>query len=295
MNDVKDMRLGLLGYGEVGKILGADIVSGERQTIVYDVKFADNAPSNGDRVEVCESAVALGARADVIISAVTAAQTLDAAISIVASFKPGAWFVDMNSAAPATKQEAARRIEAAGGRYVEAAVMSPVPTKRLDVPILLGGPHADIFRPVGQALGFSNLTVFSSQIGKAAAAKMCRSVMVKGIEALLSEALISARHYGVEDTVITSLGDLFPGPDWKPLSKYMIERTLEHGGRRAEEMREVAETVADAGLDPLMSAATAARMDWAQHFPGLLGQDTLEDLLDALRAAAADKKRGNAA
>jgi 3-hydroxyisobutyrate dehydrogenase-like beta-hydroxyacid dehydrogenase len=294
----KNLSVGLLGFGEVGQILAADMT--RNTCFAFDLKFTNSAatPSvvaqhlNG--VVTCTNAARLGARADIVISAVTAAQTLDAVLSILPKLKPGTWVMDMNSASPGTKCKAARYVEDAGGCYVEAAVMSPISPKRLGMPILLGGPHAKRFKPVGEALGFHNLSVFSDQLGKASAAKMCRSVMVKGIEALLSESLISARHYGVEATVLTSLNDLFPGPDWPKLAHYMIDRTLEHGRRRAEEMREVAITVADTGLKPLMSTAIAKRQDWAKNYPELLQKAELEDLLDALVLIANDTEKGNA-
>jgi 3-hydroxyisobutyrate dehydrogenase-like beta-hydroxyacid dehydrogenase len=162
--------------------------------------------------------------------------------------------------------------------------MSPYPPKRLGTATLLGGPNAEDALPFLREVGFTGMSVFSDELGKASAAKMCRSVMIKGIEALLSESLLSARHYGVEDVVLASLQDLFPGPDWPMLSRYMISRTLEHGVRRAEEMREVARTMAEAGVAPLMSEACAARQDWAPQFAEALKQEDLKAMLDAMRA-----------
>jgi 3-hydroxyisobutyrate dehydrogenase len=132
--------------------------------------------------------------------------------------------------------------------------------------------------------------VFSQDIGKASAAKMCRSVMVKGVEALLGECLLTARHYGVEATVLGSLGDLLPNPDWERLARYMISRSLVHGKRRAEEMREVARTVDEAGIEPWMSRATAERQDWAwgtarEMADGAVEEQNLLRLLDAIRQA----------
>jgi 3-hydroxyisobutyrate dehydrogenase-like beta-hydroxyacid dehydrogenase len=193
------------------------------------------------------------------------------------------------------KKQAADAIHGAGGRYVEAAVMSPVPPKRIATSMLLGGPHAEAFLPHAHELGFAGMRFFSAEIGKASAAKMCRSVIVKGMEALLSESMLTARAYGVEETVLKSLEDLFPGPDWKKLSRYMISRTLEHGRRRAEEMREVARTVSEAGLEPHMSAATAERQDWAPQFADALDEAELDDMLDAIRDMMAGQAKGAAA
>jgi 3-hydroxyisobutyrate dehydrogenase-like beta-hydroxyacid dehydrogenase len=113
--------------------------------------------------------------------------------------------------------------------------------------------------------------------------------MIKGVEALLAESLVSARHYGVDETVLNSLSDLLPSDNWEKLARYMISRSLEHGVRRAEEMREAARTVADAGMTPWMANATVERQEWAAaRAPGLpegvLDHGDLAALLDGLLA-----------
>lgn len=274
----------LIGFGEVGQTLAADL-SPHAALCAFDVLFADPA-SALSRAEApvtkMTSAAEAAKGADIVICAVTAAQTLAAAQSVAETISAGAWFVDLNSASPGVKSQAARLINDAGGRCVEAAVMSPIGPKRIACPMLFGGPFADEFLPRAHQLGFAGASVFSADYGKASAAKMCRSVVVKGVEALLTESLLTARHYGVEDTVVASLSDLFPGPDWKTLSRYMISRALEHGSRRAEEMREVAKTVAEAGLSPLMSSACAERQDLSAAFRYALHEDSLPQMLDAM-------------
>ncbi|WP_417320694.1 DUF1932 domain-containing protein [Emcibacter sp.] len=281
-------KICLLGFGEVGQTLAEDLLKHSGLTLsAWDIKFPDpdSIPSRGlDKLEVIIGGNAPEAVSgvDLVISAVTAAETLKAAESVLSGIGGETFFVDMNSASPGMKQQAATLINEAGGRYVEAAVMSPIGPKRINTSILLGGPFANDFEPLAKELGFSGMKVFSSEYGKASAAKMCRSVVVKGVEAILTESLLSARHYGVEDTVVNSLNDLFPGPDWQVLSRYMISRSLEHGKRRAEEMREVARTVQEAGIEPLMSTASAERHDWAALRKDALREEDLADMLDAI-------------
>lgn len=293
-------RVALIGFGEVGRILAEDLSGKDLGLSAFDLKFADaaSAPSASARATgVWAAATATDAVAgcDLVISAVTAAQTLAAAKAAAGALANNAVFLDLNSASPGVKRQASEAIHAAGARYVEAAVMSPVPPKRIATSMLFGGPHAEAFLLEAHALGFSSASMFSADIGKASAAKMCRSVMVKGIEALLSESLLAARAYDVEDTVLKSLDDLFPGPDWPVLARYMISRTLEHGTRRAEEMREAARTVAEAGLDPHMSSATAERQAWAPQFASAQSEQDLADMLDAIRLMMTDKAKGAAA
>jgi 3-hydroxyisobutyrate dehydrogenase-like beta-hydroxyacid dehydrogenase len=292
-------RIALIGFGEVGRILAEDL-SPSAGLSAFDLKFSDpkSGPSTAAQatgIWAAPFAREAVAGCDIIISAVTAAQTLAAAKSAASGMARNAIFLDLNSASPGVKREAAETIHRGGGLYVEAAVMSPVPPKRIATPMLLGGPHAQGFLPEARKLGFTGTDFFSSDIGKASAAKMCRSVMVKGIEALLSESLLTARNYGVEETVLASLNDLFPDPDWTKLARYMISRTLEHGTRRAEEMREVARTVAEAGLEPHMSSAAAEHQAWAPQLASALTEQDLGDMLDAMRELMDAKSKGAAA
>jgi len=183
---------------------------------------------------------------------------------------------------PAVKVEASQIVEAAGGRYVEAAIMSPINPQRAASPMLFGGPHAAEFLPIARQLGFSGASVFSDRVGSASAAKMCRSVIVKGMEALLGESLLAARRYGVEDAVLESLGSLLAKDDWHAQARYMISRSLIHGRRRAEEMREVARTIVEAGFEPRMSSACAVWQDWAAAHRAAAAHEDLNDMLDSM-------------
>jgi 3-hydroxyisobutyrate dehydrogenase-like beta-hydroxyacid dehydrogenase len=240
----------------------------------------------GRSVRKAASAVEAVRGAQLIISAVTADQDLAAAQAVAAGIDAGAYFLDLNSCSPGQKAASAEAIEAAGGRYVEAAVMAPIDPRRIASPMLLGGPHIHAFLADADGLGFAGATAYSEIVGRAAATKLCRSVMIKGVEALLTESMLAARHYGVEDVVLASLSDLLPLPDWQVTAQYMISRSLEHGVRRAEEMREAARTVAEAGVAPVMCGAIAARQDWAAAHKAAISPD-LQTMLDAINREVA--------
>lgn len=281
-------RVALIGFGEVGQTLGADLVKAGVEVSAHDILFGapDSAPSRATRtiaVRKGASAKDAIANAELIVSAVTAASDVDAARSVTSGIPRGAFYVDLNSVSPATKTVCARIVDDAGGRYVEAAVMTPINPRGIGSPMLLGGAHAASFLERAAPLGF-NAKVFSSTLGQAAAVKMCRSVIIKGVEALLTESMLAARYYGVEKPVLDSLSDLLPAGDWEKIARYFISRSLGHGVRRAEEMREAAKTVDEAGVAPLMASATAEREDWAAAFKSALGETDLGAMLDAIRA-----------
>ena len=282
-------RVALIGFGEVGQTLGADLLASGVSVTAYDPLFAnsDSVPSRAlAKIHVAaeKTAPAAAGHAELVISAVTAASDIEAARSVVPGLPRGAFYLDVNSVSPGMKQACSEIIECAGARYVEAAVMTPIAPKRIAAAMLLGGPHAADFIARAQPLGFSGAEAFSHIIGQASATKMCRSVIIKGTEALILESLVAARHYGVEKVVLDSLSDLLPVADWDRLARYMISRALEHGTRRAEEMRESAKTVAEAGLAPLMATATAQREDWAAaQKEALAYANDLGAMLDAIR------------
>jgi 3-hydroxyisobutyrate dehydrogenase-like beta-hydroxyacid dehydrogenase len=274
----RQWNVGLIGYGEVGRILAEDLRQQEVKVAAYDIKLRsdqsgrslrDHAKQHG--VTLTASHADLAAQSDFIVSAVTASQAVTVAKQCAEAVRQGAWYLDFNSASPGAKQRAAGMIDAAGARYVEGAVMTSVPPYRIKVPLLLGGGGAAA--PLLNELGFA-AKVASDKLGVASAVKMCRSVMIKGLEAMVIESFTTARAYGVEDAVLASLKETFPGIDWEKQGAYFFQRVIEHGRRRSEEVREVAETVREIGLEPWSSSGTAERQAWIADLAdeGLFGE-----------------------
>jgi 3-hydroxyisobutyrate dehydrogenase-like beta-hydroxyacid dehydrogenase len=276
----KQWHVGLIGYGEVGRILAEDLRQQDVKVTAYDIKLRSDQSGRALRDHAKQHGVALGAshadvaaQSDLIVSAVTASQAVPVAKACAEAVKQGAWYLDFNSASPGAKQRAAVLIDNAGGRYVEGAVMTSLPPYRIKVPMLLGGSGAAALAPLLLELGFA-AKVASDRLGVASAVKMCRSVMIKGLEAMVIESFTTARAYGVEDAVLASLQETFPGIDWEKQAAYFFQRVIEHGRRRSEEVREVAETVREIGLDPWSSQGTAERQAWVADLAdeGLFGE-----------------------
>jgi len=266
--DPLQWRVGLVGYGEVGRILAEDLrARGLARVCAFDLKLGGDAAgplrehAQAHGVTLAATHAELAAGADFIVSAVTASQAVPVAQACAPAIRAGTWFLDFNSASPGAKRRAAQLVDAAGGRYVEGAVMTSIPPYRIRVPLLLGGPHAAALAPLAGALGF-DAKVASPKLGVASATKMCRSVMIKGLEAMVIESFTAARALGVEDAVLASLAETFPGIDWEKQGSYFFQRVIQHGRRRAEEVREVAQTVREAGLEPWSAAGTAERQAW---------------------------------
>jgi 3-hydroxyisobutyrate dehydrogenase-like beta-hydroxyacid dehydrogenase len=281
-------RLCFIGFGEAGQAIAAGLrEAGVENISAWDILFPRN-----DGVKLKEAGAKIGARlansaedavasSDIVVAAVTAASSLEAAKSVAPHLAGNPYYLDINSVSPGRKQETARLLGGAA-RYVDVAILAPIHPRRHRTPLLLAGPHAQAVLPLLMDELEMHGSIASDQIGAAAALKMIRSVMIKGIEALTAECFLAAQRAGITDEVAASLKNNYPELDWPKVIEYNLERMASHGIRRADEMEQVAATLTELGIAPLMTEATVAR----QRQMGELGKQ------DGVRAA---KTAGKAA
>ncbi|WP_454689616.1 DUF1932 domain-containing protein [Achromobacter aloeverae] len=256
--------IAIIGFGEVGPILAQALVEQGCAVTAYDTKLGHAATRAQIQARAERSGARLadtlaGALADAqwVLSAVTASQAEAVATAAAPLMKPGQAFIDLNSVSPKVKQRNCAHIEHAGADYVEAAVMAPVPPQGIRVPMLLGGRRARAISEELNALGLRTQAV-ADDVGLASAIKLCRSIMIKGTEALCVQSMLAARHFGVDDRVLASLAATFPGVGWdQGYEAYLIGRVAEHGQRRSEEMREAAAMLGELGMDGSLATAIA--------------------------------------
>jgi 3-hydroxyisobutyrate dehydrogenase len=295
------MTVGFIGFGEAGFTIGRGLRSaGLDRLFAYDIaaRSADRGPLICRRAgeagaTLVDSPAELVAAASILISTVTCRSALDAARQHAAHLAARSGdpsphlYADLNSVSPGIKREIAAVVTGRGASFVEAAVMAPVGPYGHRVPMLLGGPGAAAFVEAMRPFDMRLQVLPGAMIGTAAAVKMCRSIVVKGLEALLTECVLGASEYGAIDHVFASLQESYPGIEWQKLADYNVNRLVVHGERRAREMEEAAETLRDAGVEPIMAEATARRQDWSarlglkDHFPHE-GPATAREVLDVL-------------
>ena len=288
-----------IGFGEAGQAIASGLhEAGVTRIAAWDILFPQVAGEKlrqaGAAIGVhCAASVAEAVRgADIIVSAVTAASSVEAAQSVKPHLGGKPLFLDINSVSPGRKQQTAKLLGAAA-RYIDVAVLGPIHPGRHATPMLLAGTEAAAVAPALAALGM-HVTVTGSDVGAAAAIKMVRSVMVKGIEALTLECFLAAARAGVIDEVAASLRNNYPGLDWSKLIPYNLERMAQHGERRAAEMEEVAATLRELGVEPLMTYSTVKRQREMGHIGaqasvrGVLKKDRAA-MLNAISAAARDR------
>lgn len=290
-------RLCFIGFGEAGQAIASGLRDTGIETVAaWDILFP---AAEGARLKLAGEAI--GARvassaadaargADIIISAVTAASSLEAAKSVEPHLTGNPYFLDINSVSPGSKRET-ETLLGTKARYVDVAILAPIHPARHQTPLLLAGPHAESVMPLLIDELEMRAAIAGDEVGQAAGLKMIRSVMIKGIEALTLECFLAAKRAGIVDEVAASLRNNYPTLDWGKVIEYNIERMASHGARRADEMDQVAETLRELGIDPLMTTATATRQrEMGQIGKKVVVRKTLKEgraaMLDAISAAA---------
>lgn len=258
-------RIGIIGVGEAGAAIAGGLRDEHGLTVVgYDARGDD--PVVQERAEragvaLVGSLAGLAERADVLICLASAKVAVPIARDMAPRLTGDHVYADWNSASPEVKREVGDVVGPTGAAYVDGAVMAAVPPHRHRVPVLLSGDGAEQLAAALAGFGMQ-LEVLGDEPGQASAVKMFRSLLVKGLEALLLECAVGAQAYGATERVLESMNGTLPTEDWPRLAAYLLERTVAHGERRAEELRQVARTLEDAGVEPLLAEAGARRLQW---------------------------------
>jgi len=260
-------RLGLVGYGEIGSTLGAGLHKAGLSAIHCYDKYAFDGPYSGlmqrraeeAGVTLVRSNRELADAADVIVSVTPGSVSLESAAAFVPCLTSRHTFVDFASATPKIKIGVAQRLAATGALIGDASIEG-TPKNGYGMPILSSGPAGqrvrDLLNPWGMRIEF-----VGGELGRASGIKILRSVLIKGIEALTDEMLLAARHYGIDEIVLASASKTLARP-WMDTVESLIPSGVIHAKRRAEELEMSAEAVADAGIEPVMARAVAARLRW---------------------------------
>jgi len=263
-----------IGFGEAGLAIAETLAASGRADGMraYDIKLDDRDGGAAMRARIedagltaCATAKEAVEGAEIVICVVTADQAAKAAGTAARHLAAGALWLDMNSCAPGTKQIAAGPVNAAGGTYVDVAVMAPITPRGHETAMLAASAEADSVAARLAEAGLAPRFV-GSDIGRASTIKMLRSVMVKGMEALTVECFRAAVRAGVADEVASSLDASESGLGWAAQTAYNMERMTAHGIRRAAEMREVAKTLRDFNVAPAMTTGTIA---WEEEMGNL--------------------------
>jgi 3-hydroxyisobutyrate dehydrogenase-like beta-hydroxyacid dehydrogenase len=231
------MRIAVLGLGEAGGRIAADLAAAGVEVRGYDPVVAP-----GDAAVAVEDAAA-------VLSLTTAAAARDAAASALPALRPDAIYADLNAAAPALKRELAALVPS----FVDVALLGAVPVTGLSTPALASGPGAGRFATLFEPLGMP-VEVVSDQPGDASGLKLLRSVFMKGLAAAALESLAAAEAAGQRDWLEAQLADVIT-PE---LLRRLVDGSHRHAVRRVEELEAACELLESLGVEPRIAGASRA-------------------------------------
>jgi 3-hydroxyisobutyrate dehydrogenase len=283
-------RIGFIGFGEAGSTIALGLRdAGGSAIAAYDIA-ADSSSLIQSRaeqldVELVSSPAELAAAAEVIFSAVVCKQTGVAARQVAPHLTSNHWLLDINSVSPGVKAEAAEIVMGRHAHYVDVAVMSNVSVGLTRLPLLGAGRDADAVPALLAGVPIK-YEVVSATPGDAARIKMFRSLFVKGLEALALESMLGTYASGTHQRVLDSLDATFAKYSFSELIRHLIGRHAVHGRRRADELEEVANTLSEVGVEPIMARAGFSRLSWDvdRGLQNRFDQDADPDWLSVLAA-----------
>lgn len=296
---MSELSIGFIGFGEAARVFSQHLSAAQPRTIRVYCAGRTNRPPYSDafRADVAAAGASpvdrladLCAACDVVVSAVVVAHALEVAQAAAAALRPGALYVDISASTPSRKRLMAAAVEGSGALYVDANLMGSVSIYGPTVLLYSSGSgaarFADLFRPMGLAI-----EVATDRAGDAALVKMLRSVVTKGIEALVVEALTIATLEGVREEVMEGLFESMDRTKFSDFTRMCVLTDVLHAERRADEMDDIAADIRSMVLEPIMTAATARRLRASAAFglrEAFAGREAgVAEVLDAYAAKLA--------
>jgi len=287
------MHITIIGFGEAGPVFGKQLHNKSLNVTAWD-KLQDNASTAKTQIAKtqslgitpAESMIDALSSADLIISTVTASQALVAAEQALDGLRTGCHWLDLNSVSPSTKQAINDVVSRKGVLFTEGVAMDTVPSKGVQVPLLLCGPESQSLSQQLNDYGFNTRSV-SQALGAASTTKLLRSILIKGMEGLFAESMEAAGKAGIQDEVMASMQATYPELDWQKVAGYQLSRATIHATRRAAEMREAHALVQQLGVEPIMAEAIARKQqdlsdrELASHYT-LSDEPSIADYIDAI-------------
>ncbi len=251
VGNMQGLKIAILGLGEAGSRFANDLVDLGVQVTGYDPQLIQTLDS---RVQLAASAIAAVQGADVIFSVNLSSVSIELAEELKDHLQPEQFFCEMNTSGPEKKKKIAAVLEASGVKVIDLAIMAPVPPKGVFTPLLASGIHTEAFLQQIKPLNLAISKVENGVIGDAATRKLLRSIVYKGMAAVICEAIEAGEAFGMETYIRGQISSLIGGND--ELIDRFVEGSKTHAKRRKDEMEAVIEMLEAKGIDPLVTKGT---------------------------------------
>lgn len=244
------MRAALFGLGEAGSLFAADLVAAGVAVTAYDPAPVAT-PAGVERFDDPAGAVIA---ADIVLAITASADATRALTQALGAIPASALYADLSTSAPAAKQGLAETAARRGLEFVDVALMAVVLGRGLRTPALAAGPGARRYVTMMQPLGVP-VEAVSDRAGDAALRKLLRSVMMKGLAALVIEAMRAAEAADLAEWLWANLVEEITAADEALLAR-LVRGTGPHALRRLHEMEACQALLEGLGVEPVMTRST---------------------------------------
>jgi 3-hydroxyisobutyrate dehydrogenase-like beta-hydroxyacid dehydrogenase len=251
-----EMKIAILGLGEAGYHFANDLVKMGVIVIGYDPKPVRELH---EKVILAKSNAEAVKNADIIFSANLSSVSVQIAEELVGVLKPHQFFCEMNTSGPEKKQKIASILASSGVKMIDLAIMAPVPPKGIHTPLLASGEFALAFSEKIKSLNLNISVLENSKIGDAATRKLLRSIVYKGIAAVVCEAMEAGKVFGMETYIREQISSLIGGND--EIIDRFVEGSRTHALRRMHEMEAVIEMLESKGIEPIVTKGTRDNLE----------------------------------
>jgi 3-hydroxyisobutyrate dehydrogenase-like beta-hydroxyacid dehydrogenase len=255
------MRIAIIGCGEVGRTYAEAVAAqGRHELVLNDSRPSPPALEMAARlgVELHTTAGPWLTEVDRVWVCVTGDVAKNVCAAVIDHLDSGAVVVDLTTATPADKREMAAMMSDRDHAYVDAVIMGAIGLTGVKTALLGAGPHsAEALADLAE-LGAPVRSLPEARPGDAAALKLLRTVLTKGLEALGVECLIAAEQQGVRKELYEVLGDI----DAAGLTNFLnaVVRThVIHAERRMHEIQRADAQLEQFGLPSLLMEASEQR------------------------------------
>lgn len=258
------LRLGIFGYGEVGHGLALGLRAAGLASIAAYQRMPHSAltqeRARASGVRLGSTPAELADAADLIVAVTQGSEALNAARSMRDALRAHHCYVDLASATPRSKREIGEMLAPSGARIADGAIEGSPLDHQHRFPVIVSGPGAAAFAQAMTPWGM-RIAVVGEELGKAAAIKGLRHILMKGQIALLVECALAAKRYGIREEVLASAAEWYDALPFMSNASRLLRTTTVHAARRADEARMAQSIVEELGLDPVMTRATVSVLE----------------------------------
>ena len=252
------MNIAIIGAGEVGRAYAAAVV----EQSVHTAILCDPYPGDKTLRLAGQAGLELHRRAgtwladtDRVWLCVAGDLALSACREVLSQARPGTVIVDLTTAAPADKQTAFHLAAEHHIQYVDAVILGAIALTGATTPLLAAGPAGEEAMRDFAGLGAPVRVLPHARPGDAAALKLLRTILTKGLEALAVECLVAAEKQGIRTELYEAMSDV-DAAGFTSFLDMLVRTHIQHSERRRHEVQRAEAQLTALGLPATMLSAS---------------------------------------